>query len=185
MTEQSVDTPFTREARARRGYDPEAVRTFLARARESFQSVPGGVSSNDIRTASFPLVRGGFSVPEVDAALARLEDAFAQREREAAIGADGADEWVADAREQAREILARVTRPEGRRFDRVSRLHIGYAPVEVDMVAERIARYLSRGDALTTEQLRTAAFHTARGGYREEQVDALLDATVHVILAVR
>jgi DivIVA domain-containing protein len=33
--------------------------------------------------------------------------------------------------------------------------------------------------------VRDAAFRMQRGGYREEQVDALLDATVEVMLAVR
>ena len=49
----------------------------------------------------------------------------------------------------------------------------------------RIVRYLRDGDPLTAEQLRSAAFRMQRGGYREEQVDALLDATIDVILAVR
>ena len=64
-------------------------------------------------------------------------------------------------------------------------LTFGYRVDEVDHVATRIVRYLRDGEPLTAGQLRAAAFRMQRGGYREEQVDALLDAAVDVILAVR
>lgn len=177
--------PFTRVAGRRRGYEPQAVEEFLSRAREAFQAGVDGISSESIRTASFPLVRGGYDIPGVDTALARLEDAFARRERDARIREDGADAWVAEARAEAQVLLARMSRPQGERFDRVSWFRSGYAVGEVDAVSSRIARYFSEGDPVTPDQLRSAAFHPQRGGYREEQVDAVLDAAVRVILAVR
>jgi DivIVA domain-containing protein len=64
-------------------------------------------------------------------------------------------------------------------------LTFGYRVDEVDHVARRIVRYLRDGEPLSVEQLRSAAFRMQRNGYREEQVDALLDATIDVILAVR
>ncbi|MGO3031960.1 MAG: DivIVA domain-containing protein, partial [Microbacterium gubbeenense] len=51
--------------------------------------------------------------------------------------------------------------------------------------ATRISRYFAAGEPITADQVRSAAFHPQRGGYREEQVDAALDAAVRVILAVR
>lgn len=185
MTQDNVEVPFGREPRARRGYDPRAVDDFVSRARASFHDGSREVTSDVVRTTSFPLIRGGYTVPSVDTALARLEDAFARQEREREIAAGGADEWVSAAREEAREILARLTRPEGARFDRVRWHRSGYSVTEVDIVAARIARYLSRGEPVTPDQLRSAAFRLQRGGYREEQVDAVLDAAIRVILAVR
>jgi DivIVA domain-containing protein len=38
---------------------------------------------------------------------------------------------------------------------------------------------------MTADDIRQIAFHPQRGGYAEAQVDALLDATVRVLLAVR
>ena len=184
MTSQSTRAPFARAARGARGYDVAAVEAFLDRAREAFQGA-GSLSSDDVRTASFPLVRAGFDVPSVDAALARLEDALAARERDARIRESGADAWVASAKGEAQEILARLSRPEGERFDREPRHRSGYSVVEVDIVSERVARYFAAGEPITAEQVRTAAFHPQRGGYREEQVDAVLDAVVRIILAVR
>lgn len=169
----------------RRGYHCSAVDAFLAGARESFENDDDAVRSADIREASFPLVRRGYAIDAVDRALARLEDAFAARERERMIADRGVEVWVDEARTRAAEILRHVLRRRGRRFARTGILTFGYRIKEVDYVTDRIARYLRDGEELTAQQVRTAAFRMQRGGYREEQVDALLDATTEVILAVR
>lgn len=168
-----------------RGYHRAAVDTFLASARAAFER--GGVAfgAADVRAASFPLVKGGYVIADVDAALSRVEDAFASRERATAVRTSGADAWVEQARDEAQVILDHLARPRKHRFARTGVLTFGYRVDEVDHVATRIVRYLRDGDPLSAEQLRTAAFRMQRGGYREEQVDALLDATIDVILAVR
>lgn len=168
-----------------RGYHRTAVDTFLASARRAFETGGDELGADDVRTASFPLVKGGYVVADVDAALGRVEDAFAARERERTVRAQGAGAWVEQARADAQVILDHLARPRRRRFARTGVLTFGYRIDEVDHVSTRIVRYLRDGDALTAEQLRSAAFRMQRGGYREEQVDALLDATIDVILAVR
>lgn len=185
LSQMSVDAPFTRVAWNKQGYDPNAVQAFLDRARTAYQGSTGEVTSDDIRSASFPLERGGFEMRSVDQALARLEDAFASRERDAGIRTGGVERWVGDARVEAQELLARFGRPQGQRFERAGALRFGYSIAEVDAVADRLARFFARGEQVSADQLRTAAFHPQRGGYREEQVDAVLDAAVRVILAVR
>lgn len=167
------------------GYHPAAVDAFLASARAAFESGGDGLTAADVRMASFPLVRGGYVVSDVDAALGRVEDAFAARERERVVRTQGAEAWVEQARDEAQVILDHLARPRRHRFARSGLLGFGYRLDEVDHVATRIVRYLRDGDPLTAEQLRSAAFRMQRGGYREEQVDALLDATIDVILAVR
>jgi len=54
----------------------------------------------------------------------------------------------------------------------------------VDLVADKLAKYLETGDSVTVEQVRAVAFRMQRGGYREGQVDAVLDAVIEVMLAV-
>ena len=168
-----------------RGYHRSAVDTFLASARRAFEAGGDELTAEDVRTASFPLVKEGYVVADVDAALARVEDAFAARERERSVRALGAGAWVERAREDAQVILDHLARPRRHRFARTGLLTFGYRIDEVDHVMSRVVRYLRDGEALTAEQLRSAAFRMQRGGYREEQVDALLDATIDVILAVR
>lgn len=168
-----------------RGYHPAAVDTFLQAARSAFENDADDLTAEDVRVASFPLVKGGYAVAEVDAALGRVEDALAARARDRAVRSRGAGVWVEQARSDAQVILDHLARPERHRFARTGVLTFGYRVDEVDHVASRIVRYLRDGEPLTAEQLRSAAFRMQRGGYREEQVDALLDATVDVILAVR
>jgi len=171
--------------RREKGYQRAAVDTFLARARRAFEEDADGIGSADIRAASFPLVRGGYEIAAVDAALARVEEAFAQRERALVVSTDGASAWVGRARTDAQVILDHLTRPQGHKFSRTGLLTFGYRVDEVDHVAKRIVRFLRDGDALSAEQVRQTAFRMQRRGYREEQVDALLDATIDVLLAIR
>ncbi len=178
----AITFPETRGAA--KGYDKRAVDEFLTRAREAFEADAEPMTSGDVRRAAFPLVRRGYAIPAVDAALGRIEDAFAAREREAAVGAEGAHAWVGQTRETAQVVLDRLSRPRGRRFDRVSVLRYGYRIDEVDLVADKLAKYLETGDSVTVEQVRAVAFRMQRGGYREAQVDAVLDAVIEVMLAV-
>ena len=167
------------------GYHRAAVDAFLSGARARFGRSDGALTAAQVREASFPLAKRGYDVAAVDRALARLEDACAERERQRAIDTAGAEVWVRDARAKAQEVLDHLSRPPRQRFARTGRLTYGYRVEEVDFVADRIARYLRDGEAITVEQVRTAAFRMQRHGYREEQVDALLDATIEIILAVR
>jgi len=177
-----------------RGYERTAVDAFLLRARAAFEDGPDAaaadgsedapVTAQTVRDVSFPLARHGYAIAPVDAALGRIEDAFAARERAEALATVGAGTWVAQQRELAQEILDRLTRPRRHRFERASVLRYGYRVDEVDMVADKIAGYLAEGSNVTVEQVRSVAFRMQRGGYREAQVDAVLDAVVEVMLAV-
>ncbi|WP_136056561.1 DivIVA domain-containing protein [Microbacterium sp. K24] len=184
-TEPEAPPAFALTTGRTRGYHRTAVDTFLASARRAFETGRDDLGAVDVRTASFPLVKNGYVVADVDAALGRVEDAFAARERERVVRARGAGAWVEQAREDAQLILDHLARPRRHRFARTGVLTFGYRIDEVDHVATRIVRYLRDGEGLTAEQLRSAAFRMQRGGYREEQVDALLDAAIDVILAVR
>ncbi|GGH39362.1 DivIVA domain-containing protein [Microbacterium album] len=178
--------PFPLATGRERGYDRDAVDAFLAHARTAFEGGDeAALDARAVREASFPLRRGGYRIDAVDAALARVEDAFAARERERAIAEAGPEAWVERARADAQVILERLRRSRGQRFDRVGLFAYGYAPDEVDLVADRLARYFQAGEPVTVEQVRAVAFRSVRNGYREEQVDAVLDAVIDVMLAVR
>ncbi|MBV0894700.1 DivIVA domain-containing protein [Microbacterium sp. NC79] len=169
-----------------KGYEQRAVDAFLAQARAAFERREGApeVTSQAIREVAFPLAKEGYSIAHVDGALGRIEDAFAAREREAAMRREGARVWVDQAREAAQDILVHLARPKKQRFARTSVLTYGYRVDEVDIVMDKLTAFLERGHLVTVEQVRAAAFRMQRRGYREEQVDALLDAVVDVMLAV-
>lgn len=182
----TAPAPFPSTTGRAKGYDKAAVDTFLEAARTSFEADPADaeLDAADVRRVAFPLVRHGYAIAAVDAALSRIEDAFAGRERSRAVSSRGARAWVGRTRETGQVILDRLTRPPRHRFERVGFLHYGYRVDEVDLIADKLARYLESGDAVTVEQVRSIAFRMQRGGYREVQVDAVLDAVVEVMLAV-
>lgn len=190
ITPAPESAPFPLATGRTKGYERRAVDAFLARARDAFERESSRadeerlLTAREVRNVAFPLVRRGYEIASVDAALSRVEDAFAAQEREQAMDASGPHEWVGRTRETAQIVLDRLARPRGRRFQRVSALRYGYRIDEVDLVTDKLARYLETGDSVTVEQVRAVAFRMQRGGYREVQVDAVLDAVVEVMLAV-
>ncbi|WP_438352766.1 DivIVA domain-containing protein [Microbacterium sp. CJ88] len=187
-TASAPAVPFPEAPRRTKGYDKRAVDHFLELARLSFESRgtdPEALSSRDVRGVAFPLSRHGYAIAPVDAALARIEDAFAAQERGRAVSTGGVRSWVGQTREAGQEILDRLTRAPRHRFERVGSMRYGYRVDEVDLVTDKISRYLETGESVSVDQVRAVAFRMQRGGYREVQVDALLDAVVEVMLAVR
>jgi DivIVA domain-containing protein len=194
----AVSATFPKVTGSQRGYDVQEVEDFLKEARRAYSSDGGssGDTASDsasdaslraesIRHTAFTMVKGGYAPEAVDTALERLEDAFAARERDRVLRATGDETWFSEARALAEAIVTRLERPEGQRFDRVSVLSVGYHPKDVDAMVARLKGYFSDGRALSIEDVRTSVFRAKRGGYREGQVDLVLDSVVDVMLAVR
>lgn len=181
-----MSTTFPRTRRSKNGYNIEQVEDFLEDARRAYTADRGEVSvvsAESIRRTAFGMQKGGYSPQHVDAALERLEDAFATREHDR-LAQHGDDRSLAQQRRAlAQEILDRLARPAGNRFVRVNLLVNGYRRSEVDALATRIAEYLQHGAPLSVDEVRSAAFHPQRGGYREAQVDVLLDAVIDLLQA--
>ncbi|EAR25621.1 hypothetical protein A20C1_05121 [marine actinobacterium PHSC20C1] len=183
-----MTTTFPRNRKSKQGYNVDQVEDFLEEARRAYTSERADaavVTSRSIRKLAFAMQKGGYSPLHVDSALERLEDAFAARERDQAVAEFGESAWYANARSEAQEILNRLARLNGKKFSRVSAFTIGYAVKDVDAFAEELASYFQHGAPLTIERVRTVAFRSTKGGYRESQVDYLLDSVIDVMLAVR
>ncbi|WP_423918072.1 DivIVA domain-containing protein [Frigoribacterium sp. 2-23] len=183
-----VSSTFPKAPRGQRGYDMTEVDAFLSDARRAYTGEGGVGESMDsafIRRTAFTMRKDGYSTAHVDSALERLEDAFANREREKALSSGAETAWYGDARGDAEAIVARLDRPAGHRFDRVSFLTTGYHPRDVDRLVKRLQGYFTEGKPLSIDDVRSSVFRARRGGYREAQVDVLLDGVVDVMLAVR
>ncbi|MET0724895.1 MAG: DivIVA domain-containing protein [Leifsonia sp.] len=182
-----MSSTFPHAHRGKPGYNTDQVEAFLAQARVAYDSEAGeaALTADDIRRTAFSMQKNGYSTQHVDAALERLEDAFAARERERVFQDAGNEDWYREARQTAQVVLNRLDRPNGKRFERTSVLTIGYSTADVDKFAARLARYFQDGYPLSVDDVRTAVFRAQRGGYREAQVDIVLDSVVDVMLAVR
>jgi DivIVA domain-containing protein len=181
-----VSTPFPLAEKGMSGYDPDSVNEFLERARVVFEGSEDGLTSADIRAKVFPLVsKGGYATKAVDEALWRLEEAFADKERVSQTEVSGEEVYYQEIRARAQEILDRAARPPKRKFRTTSLVRPGYHAGDVDEMCEDIVKYFQQEKQLSVTTVRAATFRTMLGGYEEAQVDALLDETVSVMLAVR
>ncbi|MBG6212349.1 MAG: DivIVA domain-containing protein [Cryobacterium sp.] len=164
----------------------EAIHASVAHKDEGEATRTGlTLTAEGIRHTAFSMHKDGYSPELVDAALERLEDAFAARERDQATRAGGEQAWMIEAEGTAAVLVARLSRAPGHRFTRTSVLAVGYRRVDVDRLANKLVRYFQDGRELTVDDVRTAVFRPERGGYREAQVDLVLDSVVDVMLAVR
>jgi DivIVA domain-containing protein len=168
------------------GYSVPEVDEFIRQARTAFNTEYARavqITSEDVRTASFKAEAGGYSPREVDAALERLETAFAERERAVGIAAQGEGGWIRQANYEAAILTARFARKPKQRFNRASLFERGYSVKDVDSYSKKVLAYLESGSTLTVSDVRSVAFRGQLGGYDEAQVDAVLDATVALLLA--
>ncbi|TFC52379.1 DivIVA domain-containing protein [Cryobacterium sp. TmT2-59] len=185
-----MTTTFPRTPKKTLGYNTAQVESFLAAARKAYDATDDGgegapLTAETIRHTAFSLHKGGYSPAHVDAALERLEDAFATRDRDRATRAQGKEAWLEEAHDLAQVLVNRLGRADHHRFSRVSILTVGYSRVDVDRFASRLVRYFEDGFPVTIEDVRCAVFRPQRGGYREAQVDVVLDGVIDVMLAVR
>lgn len=183
-----VPEMFPEARKPKRGYQSEQVDEFFRRARAAYDADPGSessIASVDIRRVAFSMQKGGYSPAHVDAALERLEDAFAHRERAQGIDQYGPGRWRERNQETIDVVVRRMSRPIGRRFSRASFLTTGYHRGDVDRFANRILRHFLEGAPLTSHDVRSTVFRPQWHGYKESQVDRVLDAVIEVILAAR
>lgn len=179
---------FPTAGRWSNGYDIDQVDEFFARARAAYEAEADDAStmtSEDVRSAAFDLVRGGYDPGHVDAALDRLEAAFVQRARARVIADRGQDAWMEGVSQRATTLYPRLVRPAGERFAPPERGR-GYRSEDVDALLDRLVDYFDSGAELTAAQIRSATFSAASGAraYAEGPVDAFLDRAVDVLLAV-
>ncbi|HEX7201341.1 MULTISPECIES: DivIVA domain-containing protein [unclassified Arthrobacter] len=187
---QQIPASFERVQRSEYGYNAKQVDQFLQRARVSLEtpeSAAQPINSADVRAVSFDPVKGGYSASVVDAALDRLEDAFARRERDELIAAHGEEAWLREIGNLSGILRGRLHRPDGERFRRPAKKKVrSYNTTDVDRLCHELVAYLEQDKPLSVDSVRRAVFRpaTGRDGYEEAQVDAFLDRVVELMAAI-
>ena len=187
---RQIPASFERVQRTEYGYNAKQVDQFLQRARVSLETPEAAtepVNSSDVRAVSFDPVKGGYSAAVVDAALDRLEDAFARRERDELIAAQGEEAWLREIGNLSGILRGRLHRPDGDRFRRPSKKKgRSYNTDDVDRLCHELIAYLEQDKPLSVDSVRRAVFRPAVGqeGYEESQVDAFLDRVVELMAAI-
>jgi len=164
------------------GYVPSQVDAFLASAREQFLNPQSqSIDAATVRSARFELMKDGYSISAVDAAMEKLEDVFAERELDRSLALVGRAEFTALLDEGMELLRARAARVRGKRFSRRSWPNRGYNCKQVDAFCSRISTHLNEGAELSVREVRLAVFKTQRSGYAEYQVDAFIEKLVEVL----
>jgi DivIVA domain-containing protein len=188
--QQQIPASFDRVQRNEYGYNAKQVDQFLQRARVSFENPTTArhvIKSADVRAVSFDPVNGGYAAAGVDAALDRLEDAFARSERDDLVAERGEEAWLREIGKLSGLLRGRLHRPDGERFRRPSKGRgRSYNTVDVDNLCRDLIGYLEEDRPLSVDNVRRAVFRPAAGkdGYEETQVDAFLDRVVELMAAI-
>jgi DivIVA domain-containing protein len=188
--QRQIPATFERVQRNEYGYNAKQVDQFLQRARVSFETPQTAVhiiTSADVRAVSFDPVKGGYAAAGVDAALDRLEDAFARRERDDLIAQRGEEAWLREIGKLSGLLRGRLHRADGERFRRPAKRRArSYNTQDVDNLCHDLIGYLEEDQPLSVDNVRRAVFRSAVGkdGYEETQVDAFLDRVVELMAAI-
>ena len=175
---------FPRVGALQQGYRVEQVDRYFEIAHEIYDAGElEEMDSEGVRTVAFDVVRGGYQPDAVDSALDRLEAAFLQRRRAEFVAANGRQAWMDQVAELATSLYPRLLRPAGERFAPAPK--VGYSKQDVDALMDRIAAYFDSEEPLTSAEVRTAVFGTARGAkaYDESSVDRYLARVVEVVFS--
>ncbi|WP_265523255.1 DivIVA domain-containing protein [Oerskovia flava] len=178
---------FGTVSKVHNGYDQDEVDDFFDHARQVYEGrAEGRLTSTDIQTSVFDLVRGGYDTREVDAALDRLEGAFIARQRAEYVAAHGQQAWMNALAERARTLYGRLGRPDGEKFAPAERGKPAYDVDDVDDLCDRLVAYFDRQVPLSAAEVREATFTRRRGadGYAEGPVDAFFARAIEVLLGV-
>ena len=182
--------PFERVGRREYGYNTRQVDEFLLKARSYYTSeTPGAkpITSSSVRSMAFDPAKAGYEPQAVDAALDRLEDVFAQRERDQLIQDKGEEAWLLQIGRTSAVLRARLHRKPGERFRRPSKRKVpSYNIKDVDALCNELLGYFENDKPLSVDVVRRAVFREAKGdeGYEETQVDAFLDRVVELMASI-
>ena len=184
------NAPFDHVGRRDYGYNARQVDEFLGQARDYYNNPGPGdapITSRDVRAMTFDPAKGGYDPRAVDAALDRLEDVFAQRERDALINRDGEQAWLTQIGQVSAMLRARLHRAPGERFRRPTKRNaVSYNVEDVDALCVELLGYFEHDQPMSVDVVRRAVFREAKGkeGYEENQVDSFLDRVVELMASI-
>ena len=156
------------------GYDPKQVDALMSRV-QSQEANPEReiLSSAVVAVAKFDLVKGGYQIPAVDQAIAKVADTFELRELERELKRLGRSKAASDLAALLRLLKQTLDAEPKSRFESASQ---GYSPRLVNALIKRIE--IKRGTLLapSTFELRTISLGRSSNGFDRCQVDEFLGA---------
>lgn len=196
-------TTIARVGKRKKGYDVHQVDAFLEQAHALYEADGIQLHRSDIQDASFDIVKGGYAIPQVDAALERLEQAVTDKQTQYDIAQLGRVAWKAQTEAQFQELDRHAQRTEGQRFAPAHPKTPSYDRKQVDRLIDRVLakaeaelERISAGSSgsqgpeadptLTSQYVEDVSFTQRKGkhGYDERQVDYYLNACVNLLASL-
>lgn len=196
-------TTIARVGKRKKGYDVHQVDAFLEQAHSLYEADGIQLHRSDIQDASFDIVKGGYAIPQVDAALERLEQAVTDKQTQYDIAQLGRVAWKAQTEAQFQELDRHAQRAEGQRFAPAQPKTPSYDRKQVDRLIDRVLakaeaelERISAGSSgrqgpeadptLTSQYVEDVSFTQRKGkhGYDERQVDYYLNACVNLLASL-
>ena len=196
-------TTIARVGKRKKGYDVHQVDAFLEQAHALYEADGIQLHRSDIQDASFDIVKGGYAIPQVDAALERLEQAVTDKQTQYDIAQLGRVAWKAQIEAQFQELDRHAQRAEGQRFAPAQPKTPSYDRKQVDRLIDRVLakaeaelERISAGSSgrqgpeadptLTSPYVEDVSFTQRKGkhGYDERQVDYYLNACVNLLASL-
>lgn len=201
--EANGTTTIARVGKRKKGYDVHQVDAFLEQAHALYEADGIQLHRSDIQDASFDIVKGGYAIPQVDAALERLEQAVTDKQTQYDIAQLGRVAWKAQTEAQFQELDRHAQRAEGQRFAPAQPKTPSYDRKQVDRLIDRVLakaeaelERISAGSSgrqgpeadptLTSQYVEDVSFTQRKGkhGYDERQVDYYLNACVNLLASL-
>lgn len=188
---------IARTSKRKWGYDSEQVDAFLERAHMLYEGEGAQLTQHDIQNVSFDLVKGGYVIAQVDAALARLERAVVDKQTTWEISQHGRVAWKAQTETLFRQLDAHSKREHGERFKPGEGKNPSYDRKQVDRIVDQCltkaagelgVEEVPDDDAkklvdLNSQTVANVIFTQRKGkrGYDERQVDYYLNECVQLL----
>ncbi|WP_237188585.1 DivIVA domain-containing protein [Rothia nasimurium] len=172
------------------GYSVEEVDAYTTSLMEDYQVLLSGAdtskisTSRSIRAKMFNSEPGGYVLADVDAMMERVEDIYAETERDLYIDTYGEETWLKAVAELRDLLLGRLSREPGQRFRRPARrLTKGYYVKDVDAFCRRMMLHMQAKERLSVDDIRRTVFTSGTGSmaYEESQVDAFMDRCIEYL----
>lgn len=177
---------FKNVAKGKMGYSPQEVDAFIVLARQQYNNIDARLMDwRDITGKKFTMVKGGYLPEQVDVAIDRLQDTFAERELKRKVNPFAPSLSRSILTELRDSLKARATRTKNKSFDRVGVMGLGYSRKEVDALLSVVLGFLNDEAELDIAEIREITFKEQRGGYFESQVDAYIERLVEYLQTER
>ena len=177
-----MDNPIKFETATGRGYDKKQVDSLLESAKRQYENPDQVVlRASDLRGLRLDLVKGGYLISQVDAALDNLEDHFSLTEVIAFKKRYGEQELAKRYSELKDALSPRLRKAKSKRFAKVSFLARGYDKKKVDALCDRLVSHFDGKVKIKVSEIRRVQFSSRRSGYSMPQVDSFLDRVIEAL----